>query len=137
MNLQINRVEACFKWLDKEFESTGEMQSLDVLIMKLDMLCASLPFVNNQMAIARRGLNERKVKAYETLAVSSVANQDYFAPSLAREYISSKCSQEQYNYDICERASRTIIHLCDAYRTMISALKMEREVSNYSQNVLR
>jgi hypothetical protein len=97
------------------------------LLQVAEELTVSMAFVNNQMAIAKKALNEKKVTAYNNLIASSVANEQYFAPSLAKDYISAKCSQEQYNYDLCERCSRSLVHTIDAIRTAISALKMEKE----------
>lgn len=90
-----------------------------------------MAFVNGQMTVAKQILNDKKKKSYESLAASSIANEDYFAPSLAKDYISSKVSEDQYNYDICERASRTIVHTLDCLRTAVSALKEESKVNNY------
>lgn len=84
------------------------------------------------MAIAKYVLNDRKVKAYNSLVVSSIANENYFAPSLAKDYIASKVRDDQYNYDICERASRTIVHTVEALRTAISALKEEVKIQGYA-----
>lgn len=121
------------EWLEVSSEDYTASQSISWLIDQLGMLCSSLAFVNNQMAITKRILNEKKARTYESLAASNVANQEYFAPSLAKDYIASKCSEEQYNYSLCERASRTIVHTIEALRTCISALKIEAQVTNYSQ----
>lgn len=127
--LQISRVQDCLNWL-QEGEAFTHSQSINFLIDKLGELSVSLAFVNNQMALSKRVLNEKKVSAYNNLIASSVANETYFAPSLAKDYISAKCSEEQYNYDLCERCSRSIVHTVDAIRTAISALKLEKEYSN-------
>lgn len=124
--MQIKRVEDCMNWL-QEGEAFTHSQSVNFLIDKLGELSVSLAFVNNQMALAKRVLNEKKVSAYNNLITSSVANETYFAPSLAKDFINAKCSKEQYEYDLCERCSRSIVHTVDALRTAISALKMEKE----------
>ncbi len=128
--VQIKRVEDAFEWLEMTAEDYTATQSITWLIDQMGTLCKSLAFVNNQMAVTKQILNKKKITAYETLVTSSVANQEYFAPSLAKDYISSKCEEEQYNYDLCERCSRTIIHTIDAVRTSISALKEELKMSN-------
>lgn len=128
--LQIDRVEKCIEWL-QEGETFTHSQSVSFLIDKLGELTVSLAFINNQMAISKRILNDRKVKAYQTLVGSSVANETYFAPSLAKDYIAAQCSQEAYDYDLCERCSRTITHTIDAIRTAISALKEDMKMNNY------
>lgn len=120
-----------------EWLQTGETfthsQSINFLIDKLGELSVSLAFVNNQMAISKRILNNKKVEAYLTLVGSSVANETYFAPSLAKDYIAAQCAAETYDYDLCERCSRTITHTIDAIRTAISALKEDLKTMTYSQ----
>jgi hypothetical protein len=124
--LQIDRVEDCLNWL-QEGETFTHSQSVNFLIDKLGELTVSMAFVNNQMAVAKRILNQKKVAAYNNLIASSVANETYFAPSLAKDYISAKINQEQYDYDVCERCSRSLVHTIDSIRTAISALKLEKE----------
>lgn len=130
--LNIKRVESCLDWLEKSAGGYTASQSIGWLIDQLGELCAALPFVNNQMAIAKFILNGNKVKAYNTLVTSSVANETFFAPSLAKDYIGAKVREDQYNYDICERASRTLVHTIEALRTAISALKEEVKVLSYA-----
>jgi hypothetical protein len=130
--LQIDRIEACLEWLESSAEDYTASQSINWLIDQMGMLCKSLAFAGNQMAVAKKELNHAKSKAYETLVMSSVANEEYFSPSLAKDYISAKIEQEQYNYDVCERCSRVIVHTIEALRTCISALKVEQQTSNYA-----
>lgn len=134
--LQIERVQDCVAWLN-EGEAFTHSQSINFLIDKLGELTVSLSFVNNQMALSKRALNIKKVEAYHGLIASSVANEIYFAPSLAKDYIASKCSQEQYNYDLCERCSRSIVHTIDSIRTAISALKEDAKMVQYSGGNIR
>lgn len=130
--LQIKRVEDCMEWLEAVADKYTSSQSVGWLIDQLGELCKAMPFVNNQMAIAKYVLNGNKIKAYNSLVGSSVANESYFAPSLAKDYIASKVREDQYNYDICERASRTIVHTVEALRTAISALKEEVKMQSYA-----
>jgi hypothetical protein len=138
MELQVTRIEGCFIWLQNEFDSTDEFatQSVDGLISKLNLLCNVLPFVNGQMALAKKKWNEAKVKAYYDLIASSTANEKYFAPSLGKDFVNAKCSNEQYAYDVAERCSRTLVHLIDALRSAISALKEENITQRYTNNVV-
>lgn len=133
--LQIDRVEACMEWLEASAEDYTASQSINWLIDQLGMLCKSLAFVNNQMAVAKKQLNKAKVTAYNTLVSSSVANAEYFSPSLAKDYIGAKIDQHQYNYDICERCSRTLLHTIEALRSCLSALKEEAKVTSYHPSV--
>lgn len=120
------------EWLEESATGYTAKQSIDWLVNQLGLLCQALPFVNNQMAIAKYILNGNKVKAYNTLVTSSVANETFFAPSLARDYIGAKMRDDQYNFDICERTSRTIVHTTEALRTAISALKEEVKLQAYA-----
>lgn len=130
--LQIERVEACLEWLEASAEDYTASQSISWLIDHMGMLCKSLAFVGNQMAVAKKELNKAKVLAYNTLIASSIANEQYFAPSIAKDYIAAKCEQYQYNYDVCERCSRVLVHTIEALRTCISALKVEQQTSSYA-----
>lgn len=130
--LQIDNVEACLEWLETSAEDYTASQSINWLIDQMGMLCKALAFASNQMAVAKKELNQAKVKAYNTLVTSSIANEVFFAPSLAKDYISGKIDQEQYNYDVCERCSRVLVHTIDALRTCISALKVEQQTSSYA-----
>lgn len=129
--LQIAKVEDYNEWLEVSSKDYTASQSISWLIDQVGLLCNKMAFVNNQMAVAKRILNIAKVKAYHDMIASSIAQEEYFAPSLAKDYIAAKCDIEQYNYEICERCSRTITHTLEALRTCISALKEEIKISQY------
>lgn len=131
--LQIKRVEDCMVWLESAAEGYTATQSIAWLIDQVGVLCQSMAFVNNQMAVAKKLLNKAKVRAYNTLITSSEANREYYSASLAKDYISAKIEQEQYDYDVCERCSRTLLHTIEALRTCISALKEEAKTTQYMQ----
>jgi hypothetical protein len=133
--LQIDRIKDCNEWLQLSAEDYTSGKSIAWYIDQLGMLCKSLAFVNEQMAEAKSVLNKKKVAAYESLVTSSVANQEYFAPSLAKDYIAAKCEKEQYEYDLCERCSRSITHTVEAIRSILSALKEEMKIESYSPSV--
>lgn len=129
--LQIKRVEDCLEWLETAADGYTATQSISWLIDQVGLLCKSLAFVNNQMAVAKKILNKAKVKAYNTLVTSSEANREYYSASLAKDYISAKIEQAQYDYDICERCSRTLLHTIEALRTCIAALREEIKTMHY------
>lgn len=130
--LQIDRVKACLEWLEMAAEDYTGQQSISWYIDNLGILCKTMAFVNGQMAEAKRDLNRKKLLAYELLVSSEIAQANYFAPSLAKDYISARCEKEQYEYDLCERTSRTVVHQIDALRSIISSLKEEMKIASYA-----
>ena len=129
--LQVKRIEDCMEWLEVLGDDTNCNQSIAWYIDRIGELCKSLAFINNQMAIANEALNEKKVKAYYTLIATEIQQERYFAPSLAKDFIAAKCSQEQYAADISERCSRTISRTIEALRSILSALKEESKNLQY------
>lgn len=133
--LQIDRIKDCSEWLQLVADDYTGNQSIGWYIDQLGLLCKSLAFVNEQMAEAKQVLNKKKITAYEAVVTSSVANQEYFAPSLAKDYIAAKCEKEQFDFDLTERCSRTLTHTIEAIRSILSALKEEMKIESYSQSV--
>lgn len=130
--LQIDKIENVMEWLEMVAENYTSKQSIDYLIDTMGELCRYLAFTGNQMAVSKKILNKAKTNAYNTLIISSEANKTYLTPMLAKDYISGKLEKEQYDYDVCERANRTILHTIEALRTAISALKAEVQVAGYA-----
>lgn len=128
----IKKIEDGLQWMQGEFENTGEIQSIDILIQKLDAINSCIAWAGEQMAIAKKNLNVKKVAAYHNLIASSVANQTYFAPSLGKDFVAAQCHQEQYEFDLCERFTRALTHIADNIRTSISALKEIYKMQNYT-----
>jgi hypothetical protein len=133
--LDIKRVEEGLEWLQKEFESTGEIQSVDILIQKLDAINSCISWAGEQMAVAKRNWNLKKVNAYHALIISQAANESYYSASLAKEYVNARCHQEQYEYDLCERFTRALVHISSNVITSISALKTMAQLNNHTQSV--
>lgn len=129
--LQIKKIEDIMELLESAADSYTASQSINWLIDQIGLLCKYLAFVNGQMAVARKILNKEKVRAYNTLVTSSIANREYYSPSLAKDYISARIEQQQYDYDITERCSRTLLHTIEALRTCVSALKEEAKTTQY------
>jgi hypothetical protein len=131
----LNRILRGLEWLQKEFEATGEIQSVDILIQKLDAINSCISWAGEQMAIAKRNWNLKKVTAYHSLITSETANESYYAPSLAKDYVAARCHQEQYEYDIAERFARALVHISSNVITSISALKTMAQLNNHTQSV--
>lgn len=133
--IDIKKVESGLTWLQTEFEDTGEIQSIDILIQKLDAINSCISWSGEQMAIAKKNWNLKKVAAYHSLIASETANESYFAVSLAKDFVNARCHQEQYEFDLCERFIRALVHISDNVRTAISALKEQAKLNNYGQSV--
>jgi hypothetical protein len=129
--LQIKKVEDTMEMLESAADSYTASQSIPWLIDQVGILCKYLAFVNNQMAVAKKIMNKKKTQVYNNLLCSSMANNEFFSPSVIKDYVGAKIEQEEYDYDICERCSRTILHTIEALRTCISALKEEIKTTNY------
>jgi len=67
--------------------------------------------------------NKRKVKAYQSLAASQSANQDYWSPSQGKEFVGAQCGDDYYVYEFAQRVNSALVHTIDAIRTAISAEK--------------
>lgn len=130
--LDIIRVQGCLEWLELTAEQYTGQQSITWYIDQLGILCKTMAFINGQMAEAKRDLNRKKIRAYELLVSSDISKAEYFAPSLAKDYIGARCEKEQYEYDLCERTSRTVVHQIDALRSIISSLKEEMKIASYA-----
>lgn len=130
-DIPVERIEQCLTFLQDNAAKYAEVQSSDVLITDLQMLLASMAFVNEQMAKSKQVLNVAKTKAYQQLRFELKAIGETFSPMLAKDYINSSCIQEAYAFDICERCSRTIVHTIDSLRTCISALKEQFKNLDY------
>lgn len=111
---------------DKDASQDGQ-----ALYAYLIDLTNKLARANLIMAEYKRKLRQEKAANYITLSKSQYAKQQYYAPSLARDYIDAQSFDTGYVYDLAERLSRCCTHTIDALRTIISSLKSERSFANY------
>ena len=86
---------------------------------------------NLLMAEYKREFRKNKKDAYLKLTASSHSQQQYFAPTLAKDFIDAQCGEIGYMFDLAERCSRLCTHTIDAIRTIVSSLKSERQFANY------
>lgn len=110
-------------------DSAQDAQVLHEYLIHLTNIMARANYI---MAESQREFRQEKKTAYLRLAASSQAQQNYYAPSLAKDYIDSQCSESGYIFDLAERLSRSCTHTIDAIRTIISSLKSERAMSGYN-----
>ena len=113
---------------DKDAAQDGE--ALHAYLVELTNVMSRANFL---MAEWQRKFREEKKAAYLKLTASSHAQQQYWAPSLAKDFVDSQCSETGYVFDLAERVSRLCTHVIDAIRTIISSLKSERTFAQYAQ----
>ena len=113
---------------DKDSAQDGE--ALHAYIIELTNIMARANLI---MADYQRLFRQEKKDAYLKLANSRIADQKYYAVSLAKDYIDAQCLESGYIFDLSERLSRTCVHTIDAIRTVISSLKSERQFASYQQ----
>lgn len=106
-------------------------QDATVLHAYLIHLTQIMARANLLMAEYNKKFREEKKEAYRQLTATVIKDQKYYAPSLAKDYIDSQCSESGYVFDLAERTSRLAVHTSDAIRTIISSLKSERIFSQY------
>lgn len=111
-------------------DSAQDGQVLHAYLIELTNIMSRANFL---MAGYQRKFREEKRAAYLKLAASSHAQRQYYAPSLAKDFVDSQCSESGYVFDLAERVSRLCSHTMDAVRTIISSLKSERAFANYAQ----
>ena len=97
-------------------------------------LVAWKSFVGKKWAEYRRELNAKKVSAYQNLVFSQRAVNKEVSPSIAKDYIASKCGDLQYYVDFTERVNANLGYGCDCLRSILSALKQELATLNYAGN---
>jgi hypothetical protein len=96
---------------------------INIMMTKLSILTTYLGSSAALVAEAGYLYNQTKKKAYLTLKTSSEANQQYYSPMLAKDFISSSCGEEFYAYELAQRINSAVVHSIDACRTNISAEK--------------
>lgn len=124
--LNIEKVQQCSEWLQLTADQYKSSQSIGWYVDHIGELLSWMAFVNEQMAVAKFVLKQKK----QTIYAESIENiQSLKSPSVVKDYIESQLSQDHYAYDLCERTSRTIYHTIEALRTTVSALKAELQLS--------
>lgn len=123
----IDELTQYMKTIEEFSKDMGQdSQALHEYLIELTNFMARANFV---MAEYNKKFREEKKSAYLKLHASSHSQQMYWAPSLAKDYVDSQCSETGYVYDLAERLSRLCTHVIDAIRTVVSSLKSERSFS--------
>ena len=130
MTIQLDRLIACMEYLEQNAEKYEKQQSIDSLIYDVGILIKSLAFCNGQMVASKRILLDAKARAYQQMVNGK--NPISNSPMLAKDYVASLVAEEQMQYDLAERASRTISRTIEALQTCISALKVEYQATSFA-----
>jgi len=127
-----SRLEAIQQHIeDLNYEYFG--QDLNAIYTEIVSMNAWKSFSGKMMAEAKKELNDAKVKAYGTLITSQRATGYDIPPSIAKDYIASKCGEIQYRYDFAERVNNATAYCIDSLRSILSALKQELQTIQYTQ----
>lgn len=121
--IQPNQLQAILDTI--EATSFNEVQSLNLLMEWGFKLQSWMAFAGSQQAEAKRLLHEARRQAMINLIANLKANNAELAPSLQKEYVNDACSQENFHFELAERACRCCVHALDLVRTCISLLKTE------------
>jgi|SRR6185312_1964490 len=113
---------------DFDKDSAQDGQVLHAYLIELTNIMSR---ANYLMAEYQRKFRQEKKAAYLKLTASSHAQQQYYAPSLAKDFVDAQCDESGYVYDLAERVSRLCSHTMDAVRTIVSSLKSERTFAQY------
>jgi hypothetical protein len=130
MIVQLDRLIACMEWLEANAEKYERQQSIDSLIADVGVLVKSLAFCNAQMVVTKRLYEDAKARAYQQLVNGK--NPIAHSPMLAKDYVRSICAEQEMQYNLAERCSRTISRTIEALQTCISALKVEFQATQYA-----
>lgn len=109
-------------------DSAQDGQALHEYLIHLSNIQARANFL---MAEYKRKVRQAKKQAYADLVKSYHTKNEYYAPSLAKDYVDACTSDVAFIYDLAERLSRSCTHTQDAVRTIVSSLKSERQFANY------
>jgi len=107
-------------------ETMQSLSTIDQWIEYGAQLSGYMAYTNSQMAEFKKVWSDKKAKAYEQFVFNVEARRLEWVPaSVVKDYITAKCSESEYAYNVAERLSRTITHQLDFVRTSVSALKNE------------
>lgn len=127
--LEMSRVMAIHTEVE-QLRAEG-IQSADAVIEIGVRLAAYLPYTGQQMALAKKVMNQKRKEAYDQLIFTQRSLNQPVYPSTMKDYVNAQCCEEQYNFDLCERANRSIVHALDFLRSVLSTLKEEMKLSQY------
>jgi hypothetical protein len=110
----------------KNFGSTNDTtDSINLLMDWGFKLLQWMAFAGSQQAIAKRELHLARRQAMVNLVASLKANGADMAISLQKQYVDDLCADENYNYELAQRANRACVHGLDFARSALSTLKTE------------
>ena len=111
---------------EKELANDGN--TLHAYLIELTQINARAGALMAEYKMKQR---QEKVKEYQNLVASQVANNKYFSITQGKDFIDSKCFEVAYVFDLAERTSRTAVHTIEAVRTILSSSKFEKQFAQY------
>lgn len=127
---QLSRLES----IQQHIESANYQEfnnSTQNIFDEIINLVAWKSFAGHMMVDSKRELNKLKVNAYHSLIASQRSVKLEIPPSIAKDYISAKCGDQQAEYDLAERVSANLAYYIDVLRTILSTLKQEMSTVHY------
>lgn len=102
-----------------------QVQSITLLMDWGFKLQQWMAFAGSQQAACKRALHDGRRQAMVNLVASLKANGAEMAISLQKQYVDDLCGEENYNYELAQRACRACVHSLDFARSSLSTLKTE------------
>src|ERR1044072_3292160 len=87
-----------------------QVQSINLLMDWGFKLKQWMAFSGSQQAACKRALHIARRQAMVNLTASLFANGADMAISLQKQYVDDLCADENYNYELAQRACRACVH---------------------------
>jgi hypothetical protein len=107
-----------------EKDSAEDGNALHTYLIQLTNIGARANYLRVEY---QKMFRQAKKEAYQRLTTAGHQKQQYWAPSLAKDYVDSCCGESGYMAELAERTAAQCVHTIDAIRTIISSLKSERQ----------
>ena len=102
----------------------------NVLVDKLARTASYIATLGKCTADCKKALNEAKGNVFAEMGAKLLK----VPPTIVSEILKTKCSDEIFLVDWCDRLGATLVHQADALRTLISYAKHEASLFNTGAN---
>ena len=107
---------------------------MESMLIMISMMSTYLASTAALVAESGHLFKSARKRIHERLALSNVANQKYFSPSMAKDYVTSAAVKESYAYEYATRMNAAVTHTSELLRTAVSAEKQLLANLNYGSN---